>query len=235
MDDSPFGKLSPELRNAIYSLVLPFDHPFEITAEQDSHKLRIADGDAQMQPLAITAVCRQIRGETKQMFYHLNSFHIQLRKHKPVSRRDEAGLLQKFWDGIGDTNAAALCRITVDLQRSYYARNLRGCGNIKHQLRALRAFAKRNPACELFACVSEEDSDYRDASFYRQNVLPKIKFRVDATGDGLSKALVQVKAYTDEFSAIPTLEALIEYYKCLPLQSALQEAMVEIQTSGREV
>ncbi|KAK3617458.1 hypothetical protein LTR56_025285 [Elasticomyces elasticus] len=87
MESSLFGKLSPELRNSIYKLVLHDPDGFKIFQHDGTHpdsglpdgkakginlyfsdKLRVRDA------LAITECCNGIRSETLSMFYYLNTF-----------------------------------------------------------------------------------------------------------------------------------------------------------------
>ncbi|KAK5703961.1 hypothetical protein LTR97_002974 [Elasticomyces elasticus] len=64
MDDSPFARLSPELRNAIYEAA--FDTEFAITLQDNA----IQHG--------ITRTCRQLRRETLHMYYSLARFNAHL-------------------------------------------------------------------------------------------------------------------------------------------------------------
>ncbi|KAM3417274.1 hypothetical protein BST61_g5530 [Cercospora zeina] len=70
MENSPFGKLSAELRNNIYKLVLEADKPLAVCSQSP-------DLYTAAQP-PITRVCRQIREETLQMFYHSNTFAAEI-------------------------------------------------------------------------------------------------------------------------------------------------------------
>lgn len=66
MDDSPFAKLSPELRNRIWDLVVAKQKPINFDANANGHT-------AAVQP-RITRVWRQTRGESLPVFYHGNVF-----------------------------------------------------------------------------------------------------------------------------------------------------------------
>ncbi|PPJ51490.1 hypothetical protein CBER1_07970 [Cercospora berteroae] len=76
MENSPLGRLSSELRNEIYELALTADKPLTICS-----KLSLPSGTRRApigtQP-ALTKVCRQIRKETLTMFYHTNTFLIEV-------------------------------------------------------------------------------------------------------------------------------------------------------------
>ena len=66
MDNSPFNKLSAELRNSIYNLVMV----------SDNKSLRIGNDSAKQPP--ITRVCKQIRSECLFMFYAQYDFCITI-------------------------------------------------------------------------------------------------------------------------------------------------------------
>lgn len=74
---SPFGRLPPEIRNKIYTLMLTCSHGLEYDIEERSWK-PMHDGTSISQALSITATCKQIRAETKLMFFALNDITIQL-------------------------------------------------------------------------------------------------------------------------------------------------------------
>ena len=66
MDASPFQKLSPELRNTIWALVVTSETPLTFNKP------------ATCSPPPITATCRQIRAESLQMFYSCKVFGLHL-------------------------------------------------------------------------------------------------------------------------------------------------------------
>ncbi|KAF2208527.1 hypothetical protein CERZMDRAFT_101276 [Cercospora zeae-maydis SCOH1-5] len=74
MENSPFGKLSPELRNAIYELALTANQLLTICCK-GAAKGATRDGQTAIQP-PLTRVCRQAREESLMMFYHANTFLI---------------------------------------------------------------------------------------------------------------------------------------------------------------
>lgn len=71
MEISNLNKLSAELRNAIYELVLVQDKPLVVCRKHLTPELTA------VQP-ALTRVCRQIREETLGMFYHGNTFVMEV-------------------------------------------------------------------------------------------------------------------------------------------------------------
>lgn len=74
MDHSPLRKLPPEIRNSIYGMVL-WAGDEGIQLEPTSSSVRITSD--LRHPLALTEVCRAIKGETSLMFFNINSFTIQ--------------------------------------------------------------------------------------------------------------------------------------------------------------
>lgn len=69
MDNSPLGRLSPELRNQIFAVAL-----------QESYTINLS---ILMAFTGLTRTCRQIRAETHGVFYSNNAFDIILRHEQP--------------------------------------------------------------------------------------------------------------------------------------------------------
>lgn len=69
MDQSPFIRLPPELRDDIYEMVLVQDHPIGISQPPDSKTSRVSFA-------ALLQTCHQIRNEAIAIFYSSNSFVI---------------------------------------------------------------------------------------------------------------------------------------------------------------
>ncbi|KAI7544330.1 F-actin capping protein, partial [Hortaea werneckii] len=81
MDNSPFTKLSAELRNEIYHLVLYSPEGFNIVYIGNilfEDKV-LRNENHQIQPLARTATCKAMRTETLQLFYAINTFTFKLK------------------------------------------------------------------------------------------------------------------------------------------------------------
>ena len=76
MDTSPLGGLSPELRNAIYELVVCLEKPIIISVIRDSTPCHYNTPLAK-NALALTATSRQIRAESLPMFFGANTFELQ--------------------------------------------------------------------------------------------------------------------------------------------------------------
>lgn len=80
MDNSPLGKLSPELRNIISTMVLKRDQIFVIPTQRGSGtRIRYIQGgdDSDNYPMALAHTCKQARIECTQMYYAINSFTVK--------------------------------------------------------------------------------------------------------------------------------------------------------------
>ncbi|KAI7259288.1 hypothetical protein KC343_g2335 [Hortaea werneckii] len=111
MDNSPLTKLSAELRNEIYHLVLYSPKGFNIiyigNILFDDKVLR--NENHQVHPLALTATCKALRTETLQLFYALNTFTFKF-KHFDLLE-DVFGV---FRDRIGDDCVRALRQVFAE-------------------------------------------------------------------------------------------------------------------------
>ncbi|KAI7280677.1 hypothetical protein KC345_g4597 [Hortaea werneckii] len=111
MDNSPLTKLSAELRNEIYHLVLYSPEGFTIiyigNILFDDKVLR--NENHQVQPLALTATCKALRTETLQLFYAINTFTFKFR-HLDLLE-DVFGV---FRDRIGDDCVRALRQVFAE-------------------------------------------------------------------------------------------------------------------------
>jgi len=76
MDESPLGRLPPELRLAIYEHALAQDDEIELKLKYYRGKPALRAGNTKVHSLALTATCKQIRQESKDLFYDLNSFEL---------------------------------------------------------------------------------------------------------------------------------------------------------------
>ncbi|RMY98375.1 hypothetical protein D0862_07616 [Hortaea werneckii] len=115
MDNSPLTKLSAELRNEIYHLVLYSPKGFNIiyigNILFDDKVLR--NENQQAHPLALTATCKALRTETLQLFYALNTFTIKFRHFDLLE--DVFGV---FRDRIGDDCVRALRHVFAECYHS---------------------------------------------------------------------------------------------------------------------
>ena len=75
MNESPFSKLAPELRNSVYELVMSDDSPVCITITEDGKRVARDVDSSIAHGVALTATCKQMRDECTQLFYACNEFH----------------------------------------------------------------------------------------------------------------------------------------------------------------
>ncbi|GAB1741907.1 hypothetical protein NU219Hw_g7313t1 [Hortaea werneckii] len=111
MDNSPFTKLSAELRNEIYHLVLHSPEDFKIVYIGNiifEDKV-LRNENHQVQPLALTATCKALRTETLQLFYAINTFTF---KFKHFDSLDD--ILEVFRDRIGNECVRALRHVFAE-------------------------------------------------------------------------------------------------------------------------
>lgn len=111
MDNSPFTKLSAELRNEIYHLVLYSPEGFNITYIGnilfDDKVLR--NENHQVQPLALTATCKALRTETLQLFFAINAFTFKFKHFDSLQ-----DILDAFMARIGSDCVRALRRVFAE-------------------------------------------------------------------------------------------------------------------------
>ncbi|KAI7229122.1 F-actin capping protein [Hortaea werneckii] len=111
MDNSPFTKLSAELRNDIYHLVLYSPEGFNITYIGNilfEDKV-LRNENNQVQPLALTATCKALRTETLQLFYAINTFTFKFKHFDSLQ-----DILDAFMDRIGNDCVRALRRVFAE-------------------------------------------------------------------------------------------------------------------------
>ncbi|KAK5131415.1 hypothetical protein LTR08_000951 [Meristemomyces frigidus] len=151
MENSPFDKLSPELRNEIYAYALTSPHPFVLTRVGDNwqmvrqkakpvlrqslalrqplalrRSLAFPRSMALRRPLALSKTCKAIQHESQQLFYAMNTFELTSplnKDYSPVSdpRASAASDLRAFRKHIGGNNSAALQSIVVQAGNIYMA------------------------------------------------------------------------------------------------------------------
>lgn len=145
MDASPLAKLPPELRNRVYYEVLHQEDPIVLIFERcDERRERLhihvdipaitcpsEDCDAASRGhlkdlkcmrnrMAITATCKPLRKETRDLFFAINSFEIEVPVfgiYAPRTRQDEANeMLEDFLNLLSTSSAiSAVKSITLDL------------------------------------------------------------------------------------------------------------------------
>ncbi|KAI7388471.1 hypothetical protein KC328_g8920 [Hortaea werneckii] len=111
MENSPFTKLSAELRNEIYHLVLYSPEGFSIVYIGNilfEDKV-LRNENHQIQPLALTATCKALRTETLQLFYAINTFTFKLKHFDSLE-----DIFDVFRDRIGDDCVRALRHVFAE-------------------------------------------------------------------------------------------------------------------------
>lgn len=242
MDDSSLGKLSAEIRNAIYSLVVTHDAPYRVTADRKGDKLCTEKRCAQQQPLALSATCRQMRNETMQTIYHVNTFDINIFNIRHMQSTDggrtsETGILQRFCAGLGPLNASALRSIKVTFRSAAFYRDGMESEfiSIRHKMPLLRALRASIPDCEIVArFIWEEFNDEVTEAEWQgdQKLLaPRVAFLVDPMDEGLTDAIARLRSYTQEFSPYHNGPATREIgSKCHSLRENLEEIVAKNTT-----
>ncbi|KAK5131406.1 hypothetical protein LTR08_000942 [Meristemomyces frigidus] len=103
MYDSPFGKLSPELRNRIYELVLAREKPYRFNiSSYYGVKQEIKLPAWKLNTVALPSACKSFHGESTALFYAANKFEF-----------NSAENFKSFCAMIGDKNVAALRDVVV--------------------------------------------------------------------------------------------------------------------------
>ncbi|KAK4499188.1 hypothetical protein PRZ48_009701 [Zasmidium cellare] len=108
------GKLSAELRNRIYELVLVPAGGFHITTTFPGlGQLKQSRHRAQKDPLALIKTCRQARDEARKMFFALNTFRCFYNGGGPAGFDDASSVALDFVKNLGDDAAKELRNITL--------------------------------------------------------------------------------------------------------------------------
>ncbi|KAI7327538.1 hypothetical protein KC315_g7053 [Hortaea werneckii] len=111
MENSPFAKLSAELRNQIYHLVLAHSKPIGISSSRNGDKIW-SQTARRRKLLALTRACKAIREESIKIFYAINTFKHLARNNVPRPRQ----LVQNFDTLIGRELAAVIRKVIVEPQ-----------------------------------------------------------------------------------------------------------------------
>ncbi|KAK4544186.1 hypothetical protein LTR36_004396 [Oleoguttula mirabilis] len=90
MDRSPLAKLSPELRNSIWKLLVTEDEPLQVSVTLPTTVV----------PPPITKVCRQIRSECHLMFYAMNTFRLDIPSGDECAAEGEAAVTDLFQESV---------------------------------------------------------------------------------------------------------------------------------------
>lgn len=109
MDNSPLGRLPPEIREAIYTYTLHFADGISINIGGEGPQLRSPKPSEY--PQALTQTCKKIRAESLEIFYAQNVLRI---RPYPGDPRD-SDILEAWLTSIGQKNRRAIQRIDMEL------------------------------------------------------------------------------------------------------------------------
>ncbi|KAK3626872.1 hypothetical protein LTR56_012726 [Elasticomyces elasticus] len=131
MDNSPLARLPPELRDAIYELVLTQEKPISLIVQSllggRTQRLQAQLDDCH--GLAITMVCNAARHETSQLVFCCNTFTMTSRgtehfyKAPGGLQRVRQRVTEELTDvvaAIGSKNAAVMKRIEISVGEIYH-------------------------------------------------------------------------------------------------------------------
>lgn len=121
MENSPFSKLAPEIRNRIWQYTVTFSQSFGFYDNEDLwgddwEMIKQHMAETNFKPLAISETYKAIRNETTQMFYAVNTFRfgfpsaLECCRLNPPSRKvlELFAPVQAFQDKIGTRNSAVM-------------------------------------------------------------------------------------------------------------------------------
>lgn len=197
MDDSPLGRLPPELRNTIYELALTQKVPLSIGHQKPRR-------ERAKQPVALLQTCRQIHAECAQILYARNEFEFTLDTGLNSSgdaAQSVFGEYENFCQGIGPTSAAFIDTVTFR------------CGNWR--------FVHMDTLCGAFKRLMDlarKRSGLRTSILLPVDGLPGLNntphgFSIDCVQphDGLTRAfkeLAEVHSNTDSNRHVATMTLL---------------------------
>ncbi|KAK5124133.1 hypothetical protein LTR85_001836 [Meristemomyces frigidus] len=80
MENSPFARLAPELRNRIFELALKSDDPIVIFERYFYNgTVRLFGAEGQSRPTSLFRTCKTIHNEAAQLFYAINTFEVDMK------------------------------------------------------------------------------------------------------------------------------------------------------------
>jgi len=118
MDESPLGRLAPELRNRIYELALTQERPIIMLY---THDPRYGRGQVrQAKPstphlLALPGTCKQARSEALQLLYACNAFKLRISSDGWQEDGIYCSALQQLAGSIGRPNLRVVARLVLDI------------------------------------------------------------------------------------------------------------------------
>lgn len=113
MEHSGFHKISAEIRNQIYELVLVHEKPFMVTeddCESDSHS---TSSSPDSHPIALLHTCKQIKNEATALFYRSNKFCLTFTVGSGEDAQDQPAPVHEFCNQIGDIAFMSLRNLHV--------------------------------------------------------------------------------------------------------------------------
>ena len=156
MDYSPFWTLSAELRNEIYDLAstTPGGVFIEFLAEGPrGHRTALKPRTCQRHPLAMTAVSKQMREESRGAFFAVNDVSLilpMLNGDVPAKgRRSEHVAVRRWLHGLHPKDRAALKSVELDI----------GSWSLKPRLRRVQEPKPQKLAAGLLALARIFDAD----------------------------------------------------------------------------
>ena len=173
MDNSPFARLPPELRDHIYDAALQFPEDVILSELRREGGVGLYHESKAEISLNLLLTCRQIAKEAVRRLYATNTFTIV--QNKGDASCDE--ILQKFINSIGAVNVESLqsIRISYTLTQGTLLN-----GQFKAHLRQLRDLVKLIPSCSVKVDLSYIDI-YKSILFQAQLDLQSLS--LPGTGD----------------------------------------------------
>ena len=143
MNNSPFARLPPELRDSIYDTALQFPDDVVLSElRREGGNGLYSESDTKQVSLNILLLCRQISEEAAKRLYSGNTFAVV--QNKVDAYCDE--VLNKFISSIGSTNAESLqsIRVSYTLTQGTIFN-----GQFRSHLRKLRDVVREIPHCQI--------------------------------------------------------------------------------------
>jgi hypothetical protein len=114
---SRFQLLPAELRNRIYELALAQPEPVTLSRAYPFSRLFCAVREQRLaRILSLTAVSKGIRGETRKMFYHVNTFVVDISRKSGRRWYDDQKLLGDWLLNLHGAGVKHLPSLTVDVR-----------------------------------------------------------------------------------------------------------------------
>lgn len=175
MDNSPLGKLPPELRNNIYELALTSRTAIKIRrgdncklfARTSTHLWSLEVSVSQSKLLSLPKCCKVLRQESLPVLFACNKFQIRLDAQglDLFGSMDFSSVLHQFIDTLGESNSRLLRDVccAVDRVPNYILRSpFKDKKAIIETFRPLCAWHAANPHWHLKLILQLEYVNYRE-------------------------------------------------------------------------